>query len=158
MKAHVFKTIGSQMVVRLSAPRASRPLPPWRFLVFISVRGWVDSRAIVRLKGLSQLKKSSDIIGIWTRDLPACSIVPQPTTLPRAPNLEMTGQYLQYELNRYEEAVSFSNAECWCNTSMWCRNNSQTPVQLFSAPICLHFFLNPATQAYPIYSPINECA
>jgi hypothetical protein len=38
----------------------------------------------VRLEGLSQLKKSNNLIGIRTRDLPACSIVPQPSTLPRA--------------------------------------------------------------------------
>jgi hypothetical protein len=35
-------------------------------------------------------KKYSDLIGNRTRDLPACSIVPQPTTLPRA------------KLNKYE--------------------------------------------------------
>jgi hypothetical protein len=38
--------------------------------------------AIVRLKGLGQLKKI--LIGTPSRDLPVCSIVPQPTTLPRA--------------------------------------------------------------------------
>jgi hypothetical protein len=39
---------------------------------------------MVRLEGLGQLKKIH-LIGIRTRDLPACSIVPQPTTLPRDP-------------------------------------------------------------------------
>jgi hypothetical protein len=38
----------------------------------------------VRLEGLGQLKKIL-LIGTRARDLPACSIVPQPTTLPRAP-------------------------------------------------------------------------
>jgi hypothetical protein len=34
---------------------------------------------------LRSTEKSNDIIGNRTRDLPACSIVPQPTTLPCAP-------------------------------------------------------------------------
>jgi hypothetical protein len=40
----------------------------------------------VRLEGLGKLKKSTSS-GL---DLPACSIVPQPTTLPRAPNNALT--------------------------------------------------------------------
>jgi hypothetical protein len=32
---------------------------------------------------IRSIKKSSDLIGNWTRDLPACRIVPEPTTLPR---------------------------------------------------------------------------
>jgi hypothetical protein len=40
----------------------------------------------MRLEGLSKLgKKKIHLIVIRTRDLPACSIVPQPSTLLRAP-------------------------------------------------------------------------
>jgi hypothetical protein len=39
----------------------------------------------VRLEGLGKLKKSNDLIGNRSRDIPACSIVPQPSTLPRDP-------------------------------------------------------------------------
>jgi hypothetical protein len=42
--------------VRLSALHAGHPLTPGRFLVLISLRGWVDSMAIVRMEGLGQLK------------------------------------------------------------------------------------------------------
>jgi hypothetical protein len=35
--------------------------PPGRFLVLISVIGWVDPRAIVWLEGLGKLKKSTSL-------------------------------------------------------------------------------------------------
>jgi hypothetical protein len=38
----------------------------------------------VRLEGLGQLKKKIHLIGTRTRELPACSTVPQATALPRA--------------------------------------------------------------------------
>jgi hypothetical protein len=41
----------------------------------------------VRLERLGQLKKTSGLIGNRTHDLPACTIVPQSTTLPRATNV-----------------------------------------------------------------------
>jgi hypothetical protein len=55
-----------------------------RFLVLISVRGWVDPRAIVRPEGLGKFEKIH-LIGTRFRDLPARNIAPQPTTLPRDP-------------------------------------------------------------------------
>jgi hypothetical protein len=42
--------------VRLSALGAGRHLPPGRLLALISVRGWVDPRAIVLVVGLGKLK------------------------------------------------------------------------------------------------------
>jgi hypothetical protein len=55
---------------------AGGTLPLGIFLILISVRGWVDPRAIVRLEGLGKLKKSNNITGNRTRDLPAMSFCP----------------------------------------------------------------------------------
>ena len=37
------------------------------------------------------MENSNDTIGDLTRDLPACSAVPQPTALPRAPSDKVVG-------------------------------------------------------------------
>jgi hypothetical protein len=73
--------IDSQMEVRLSALRAGSPLPPSRFLAFISVTGRVDPKAILLLEGLDILKISNDLIGNRTHDLSACRTVIHPTVL-----------------------------------------------------------------------------
>jgi hypothetical protein len=72
------------MAVRLSTFRAGRSLPPRKipgthFCYKLSRRH--SAAGMIR-----SIEKSNDLIGNQTRDLPAFSITPQPTTLQRAPN------------------------------------------------------------------------
>jgi hypothetical protein len=71
------------MAVRLSALRACRPIPPGRFLIFISVRGWVDPQGHSAAGRIRSIEKSNNIFGNRTHDLLTCSIVAQQTILPR---------------------------------------------------------------------------
>jgi hypothetical protein len=65
--------------MRLSALHAGRPLPLGKFLVLISAIGAVDSRIVVRLEGIGQLKNPMISSGIK----PATFRIVAP--LPRAP-------------------------------------------------------------------------
>jgi hypothetical protein len=72
------------MAVRLSVLRAGRPLPPRK------IPDTHFCSSLSRLQGhnapggIRLIEKSNDLIGTRNRDPPACSIVPQPTTLPRS--------------------------------------------------------------------------
>jgi hypothetical protein len=74
------------MAVRLSALRAGRPLPPRK------IPGTHFCYRMSRLQGHSaagkirSIEKSNDLIGNRIHDLPACSLVSEATTLPRAPH------------------------------------------------------------------------
>ena len=97
---------GSKVV----SPKHRPPLPPQEiFLVLISVRSWVDPRAVSAAGRITSMKNSSDTIGKQTRDLPACSAVPQPTAPPRAPKE-------QYFTSSFSQNSQKNSTFMFCNT------------------------------------------
>jgi hypothetical protein len=55
----------------------------------ISITGSVNPRAIVQLEGLGSTERSSNLSGNRTRDIAACSVVPQSTMLTLASSFHL---------------------------------------------------------------------
>jgi hypothetical protein len=70
----------SQMAVKLSALRAGRSLPPRRIPGTHFCQRLCPPQGHSAAGRIRSIEESNDLIGNRTRDLPACSIVPQPTT------------------------------------------------------------------------------
>jgi hypothetical protein len=107
-----FHILSRQSAHSLSALRTSRPYPPERFLVRISVRDWVDPKAILRLEGLGQLKNSNDLIGTRSCHLPACSIVPHSFTLQLSLSLSLPNGPL-YTPVTLDSKYNFGSTSCF---------------------------------------------
>jgi hypothetical protein len=73
------------MAVRLSAFTRRQPFTPqeYSWYSFLLEAEWPQGHSAAG--SIRSIEKSNDLIGNRTRDLPACSVVPQPTTLPPAP-------------------------------------------------------------------------
>jgi hypothetical protein len=112
----------------------------------------------VRLEGFGQLKKSNYLIGTRTRDLPACTIVPQPTTLPRAPN--------QIHIHVEIKIATTSGNACYhsVNTVLpskysffrWLSQPNQGLGLLFSSVIIFTNGATPWTRDQPVARPLPK--
>jgi hypothetical protein len=94
------------MAVRLSALSTSclsplRKIPGTHFCYSLSQHQGHSAGGRIR-----STEKSNDLIRTWTRNLPACSIVPQPTMLPHAPSSRLTYDLSNDTVNNSDQMVS----------------------------------------------------
>ena len=102
--------LGSQPS-KQSAYEVAKVARPTLFLVLVSVRGWVDPRAIVQPKGLCQWKHYNDTIWNWTRDLLACRHLPNTSN-----NHYLLGQLTQCQAHKnISHSVILKPTECAMN-------------------------------------------
>ena len=88
VEARRFQDSRHMKVARLSALSTGRLYPPGNIPGTHFCYSWVTLRAIARAVWAGRImamKNSNETIGNRTCDLSACSAVPQPTALPRAP-------------------------------------------------------------------------
>jgi len=64
-------------------------LPPRKYSWYSFLLEADSTRGPYAAGRMMSMKNSIDPVGNWTRDLPACSAVPQPTAQPRAPNVRL---------------------------------------------------------------------
>jgi hypothetical protein len=77
--SHIFQIIGSQAAARLSALRAIRAILPQKYSWYSLIEA--ESTPGPQCEELSKFNKFNHLIQIRIRDIPACSIASQPTTL-----------------------------------------------------------------------------
>jgi hypothetical protein len=77
------------MAVRLSALRAAALYPQEDFW-YVFMLGAESTQGYSATGRIRLVEKSSDLVGNQTRELAACSIVPQTNTLPRASTYMLT--------------------------------------------------------------------
>ena len=109
-------------VVTLSAPRIGRlhsPQPHPKNIPCIHFYQRLSRpEGHSAARGIMSIKNSSDSIGHWNRNLPACSAVPQPTALLRA-----TVRYITYEIIYFNLClnicISFSLYAVVCSVPLY---------------------------------------